>query len=275
MKLSESNPQGRLIDTLIADDEPLARNGLRELLKQESDFRVVAVCNDGQQAIDAVRQWKPDLLFLDIQMPEVSGFEVLNAIYPEFRPQVVFTTAYDQYALDAFEKHALDYLLKPFSQQRFRQSLQRAKAFFAARNTPDWSQLLNTWAESAGHELPSGAGGSYLQRIMLRTDKAIRFVDVGEIDWIEGADYCVNLHCGHKTYLYRESLKNLEARLDPGKFARIHKSAIVNLDAVTEIACHDSDDYRAIMVSGAVLPISRRRKRDLFQLGRERFGWKS
>lgn len=267
------------IRTIIVDDEPLARRGLRTLVERRPGFTVEAVCADGRDAIARIAELEPDLVLLDIQMPEISGFDVLARLPRETLPVVVFVTAYDEFAIRAFEVRALDYLLKPVSQQRLDEALDRAAARLRDRRLAEYgSTLLAAVAEiqarSGTTEVAPGAAG-HLERIMVRVGDAIRFVEVSDIEWIEGADYYVTLHAGGKEYLYRESLKHLEVRLDPGRFVRIHMSAIVNLARVREIRRGLAGEYEAILQSGRVLPVSRRRKKELLSLGASQFGLKA
>jgi len=273
------------IRTLVVDDEQLARRGLKTLVDRHPECTVVGVCADGREALARIAELKPDLVLLDIQMPEITGFDVLERLPPDQVPVVIFVTAYDEYAVRAFEVHALDYVLKPVSQQRLSEALDRAVAHVRGRKLAEYgSTLLAAVAEiqrrgegRPGAAAGAGAGapaGSGLDRIMVRVGESIQFVDVADIEWIEGADYYVTLHAGGKAHLYRESLKNLELRLDPGQFVRIHVSAIVNLAKVREIRRELGSDYEVVLASGRRLAVSRRRKKALLALGASRFGLK-
>lgn len=268
------------IRTVIVDDEPLARRGLASLVGRRHDFTVVAACADGRDAIGRIVDLKPDLVMLDVQMPEVTGFDVLAALPPEVVPVVIFVTAFDEYAIRAFEVRALDYLLKPVSQRRFNEALERAVVRLRDRRLAEYgTTLLAAVADiREGQTLASGGlapgTGNWLERIMVRVGDAIQFVEVADIDWIEGADYYVTLHAGDKQFLYRESLKHLEDRLDPARFVRIHVSAIVNLARVREIRRTFGREYLVKLASGRTLAVSRRRKRHLLELGAARFGLK-
>jgi len=268
------------VSTVIVDDELLARRGLKTLVERRPEFAVVSLCANGRDAIARVVELKPDLLLLDIQMPEISGFDVLERLPRDVLPVVVFVTAYDEYAIRAFDARALDYLLKPVSQKRLDEALDRALARVRDRKLAEYGQtLLDAVAEIQGGR-PGEAGtraapATRLERIMVKVGDAIQFVEVSDIEWIEGADYYVTLHAGGKEYLYRESLKHLEDRLDPAEFVRIHMSAIVNLAKVREIRRGFGGEYAVLLGSGKRLAVSRRRRKDLLDLGAARFGLKS
>lgn len=253
------------IRTVIVDDEPLAREGLRLLLKGEKDIEIVAECQDGPQAVEALRRQRPDLLLLDVQMPEMSGFEVLQQI-DKPPPAVIFTTAYDEFAVRAFEVHALDYLLKPFSNERFRQALQRARQRFQAsdRHLADQIRgLLNDYRQRA-EEAPK------TQRLAVKDGTRVVLLDVGEISWIEAADYYVRLHSDAGALMMRESLKKLERRLGKQRFARIHRSALVNLDRVRELRPSFGGDFFVILRDGTRLKLARSRRAELERLLKSR-----
>ena len=264
------------IRTIIVDDEPLARRGLATLVERREEFAVAAVCADGREAIARIAGLKPDLVLLDIQMPEISGFDVLERIPPDVLPVVIFVTAYDEHAIRAFEVRALDYLLKPVSEKRLDEALDRAASRVRDRRLAEYGAVLASAVAEIQHERGATAGGSAgerrLERIMISTGAAIQFVDVADIEWVEGADYYVTLHAGGKEYLYRESLKHLEERLDPGQFIRIHVSAIVNLAKVKEIRRTLRGEFQVVLAGGHKLPVSRRRRKDLINLGVTRFG---
>jgi len=198
------------VRALIAEDEPLSRRRLERLLRRRDDVETVGAARDGEEALAMIAVLAPDLLFLDIQMPGLGGFDVLREIGGHGRPFVIFTTAYDQYALRAFEVHALDYLLKPFDQMRLDAALDRA--------------------------LPLIRGSEWTQRFVVRSGGRILFLRAEEIDWIGAADNYVYLHARGAAHLVRMTLKSMEQKLDPSRFARVHRSTIVNLDAVREIA---------------------------------------
>ena len=268
------------IRTLIVDDEEIAREGMAMLLAGVSDFEVVGMSKNGKEALQQIQNLKPDLILLDIQMPEWSGFEVLKRIPKGYLPAVIFVTAYDEYALEAFEVQALDYLLKPVSQSRLNQALDRIRMLKKEEQLKAYGnallQSIDTLYQQSIHfskHKPSSTP-SYLERIMVKEQKRIHLVEVADIDWIEGADYYVYLHTPEADYLYRERLKTLETRLDPKQFLRIHNSAIVNLNKIKEIQVDDARDYHVILQNGKKLKTSRRRKKQLLTLGEKLFGLK-
>jgi two-component system LytT family response regulator len=266
----------RAIRTLIVDDEPLAREGLRLLLRGDPECELVGECGSGREALAAIRRLHPDLVFLDVQMPEQNGFEVLAALAPAERPAVVFVTAYDKYALRAFEVHALDYLLKPFDDQRFAEALGRAKKELRMAEVSVLSKRLLTLLEQyGGAEHGNGNGNAvgdgdkppgYVDRIAIKEIGRVVFLDVAEIDWIEAADYYVQLHVGKRSYLHRESMNHLEGRLDPEHFVRIHRSAIVNRGRVVELRSGGRRDLTVVLSGGAQLKVARRHRDKLQKL---------
>lgn len=243
---------------LLVDDEPLARRSLRHLLLADPDVEVVDECGDGAAAVAAIDELAPDLVFLDIQMPEVDGFEVLARLPAHLSPEIVFVTAYDRYAVRAFEVRALDYLLKPVARERFATALERAKRRVRRRAEPRWQSLAGA---------PTGRPpGAFLSRLPVRLNGRVRFVPVREIDWIEAADYCARLHVGSRSYLIRKSMQSLERDLDPTRFVRIHRSTIVAVDRVAELRRLDHGAYRVLMRDGTELRLSRGRRRALKRL---------
>lgn len=270
------------IRVLIVDDEPLARQTVRVLLREDPDVEVVGECANGRQAVEALQAQPVDLVFLDVQMPGMTGLEVIEAIGPAQMPVIIFTTAYDHYALRAFEVHALDYLLKPFDDDRFEAALGRAKAQVRQRTISELSQRLFSLLEDPAPSRPRPEGrpadtrpmdsraadsrspeGRYLTRIMIKGTGPIVFLKVDEIDWIEAADYYAELHVGGKTHLLRESLKSLEERLDPDLFMRIHRSTIVNLDRVQRLQPDARGDYEVVLRDGTAVRLGRGRKEEL------------
>lgn len=238
---------------VLVDDEPLARQTLRLLALRDPEVVVVAECRNGAEAVAAVREHRPDLLFLDVQMPELDGFDVL-AVLGEEAPAIVFVTAYDQYALRAFEVHAVDYLLKPFTDERFEKALVRAKGLARPAGRAEARDRLTRLA--AAHRAAT-------RRFMVRSAGRVVFLKAEEIDWIEAADYYARLHVGSATYLLRESMNDLEAALDPEAFVRIHRSAIVNLDRVREMQPLARGELVVILADGTRLRMSRSRREDL------------
>jgi two-component system LytT family response regulator len=217
------------VRTLIVDDEPLAREGVRMLLEEDAEIAIIGESADGREAIKAIAEQMPDLVFLDVQMPEMTGFDVLAAVGAERLPAVIFVTAYDNYALAAFEVHALDYLLKPFTRGRFLKALERAKARLRQTGDDNLSRRLAALLQDVS------PGEKYLERIVIKEAGRVTFLGVGEIDWIEAADTYVRLHVGGKSYLIRGTMGGLEAKLDPAKFLRVQRSAIVNLSRIKEL----------------------------------------
>lgn len=240
--------------TLIVDDEPLARERVRMMLGTHDDVAVVGEYGDGQQAIDAIRLHRPDLVFLDVQMPRVDGFGVLRALEGEVMPYVVFVTAYDQYALKAFEVHALDYVLKPFNAERFAQALQRARAAIASRNEQeagvDKDRLRSLVASLTAEQREK-------QRIVVKSSGRVFFVKVDDIDWIEAEGNYVRLHMGAQSHLLRETMKGMESVLDASQFIRIHRSTIVNADRIRELQPLFHGEYAVILRDGTRLVASR------------------
>lgn len=223
---------------LIVDDEPLARQTVRMLLESDREMTVAGDCS-GIDAVEMIAREKPDVLFLDIQMPEVDGFEVLERAGVDSVPAVIFVTAYDEYALRAFDVHALDYLLKPFDDRRFYAAVARAKAQVKARTTP-----------------------SYARRFCVRTREKVLFVKADDIEWIEAADYYSSFHIGGKSYLLRQTMAELERQLDPAKFVRVHRSAIVNIERVQELHPLFRGDGVLVLQDGTRLRLSRARREE-------------
>jgi two-component system, LytTR family, response regulator len=231
----------RKVRTLVVDDEPLARSNLTVLLRLDPEIEIVSECGSGMEALAEIRKSKPDLVFLDVQMPECDGFDVLEMLGRDMPPAVVFVTAYDQYALRAFESGALDYLLKPFDNARFDRALARAKDRLAhGRNPPQTTEWLSV--KSAGQ---------------------VTFLKIAEIDWIDAADYYSCLHVGGKTHLLRRSLSELDQELDPNVFCRIHRSTIVKLDRVRSLKLNENGEYDVLLDNGAMLRLSRRYRKQL------------
>lgn len=252
------------IRALLVDDEPVAREGLRVLLANDPEIEVVGECADGREAVEAIRELAPHLVFLDVQMPELDGFGVIDEVGADEMPVVVFVTAYDQYALRAFDVAALDYLLKPYDDERFATAVTRAKTQIREGAVGALSRQLIALLESqagvaAGRPLPSG----YLQRVMLKTAGRVVFLKVDEIDWIEAEGDYVRLHVGGNTHLLRDTMKRLEEQLDPSKFARTHRSSIVNLERIKELHPYFHGDYVILLKDGTELKLSRSRRQAL------------
>jgi len=248
------------IRTIIADDENLARKKLRLLLSSESGVNVIAECRDGRQTVAAVQAHQPDLLLLDIQMPDLDGFQVLEQLSPAELPVVVFTTAYDHYAIRAFEAHALDYLLKPFNQERLHRALERVKV-----------ELLKTHEHSVKTRILDLLGKTksetpQLNRLVIRTAGRVVFLELDEVDWIEAAANYVKLHVGKESFLLREGIGHISAKLDPERFVRIHRSSIVNVRRIRELQPCDSGEYIAVLRDGKELSCSRGCRPQLLKL---------
>jgi two-component system LytT family response regulator len=239
------------IRTLIVDDEPVARSRLLDLLKSEPDLTVVGECVNGATAVAAIESTEPDLVFLDIQMPELNGFDVARAVGPERMPVVVFVTAYDEYALQAFEVHAVDYLLKPYSAERLKVSVNHARSLVAQRR----ATMLN---EQLLARLPENRPrSSHRERILVKSSGRIYFVRTGDIDWCEAAGNYIRLHAGHHEHLIRDTMTRFEADLDPRRFVRIHRSTIVNIDRIQEMRPLFNGEYVVMLYGGARLTMSR------------------
>ncbi|HZI41850.1 MAG TPA: LytTR family transcriptional regulator DNA-binding domain-containing protein [Gemmatimonadaceae bacterium] len=254
------------IRALLVDDEPLALRRLRRLLAGERDIQIVDECTEGRAAAEAIRRQTPDLVFLDIQIPELDGFQVLDSLVPEQLPVVVFVTAYDEHALRAFDAHALDYLLKPVGRDRFRESLDRARERVLERRAAGVvdARLLALHSERTATSDRTSA--RCLTRIAIKADGRAFFVRTEDVDWIEAADNYVRLHVGSASHLVRESLRVLETKLDPEAFLRVHRSAMVNIDAIRELQPWFHGDHVIILRSGARLTCSRRYDERLRQM---------
>jgi two-component system LytT family response regulator len=248
------------IRAVIVDDEPLARQRIRSLLVEAEDVEVIAECANGKEAIQAIEESPPDLLFLDIQMPELDGFDVLQAIGVGHVPVVIFVTAYDQFALRAFEAHALDYLLKPFDDERFEAALQRARERIRQQQGGDLDRRLRALLE----EVRGDRG--YLQRLVVPTGHRSVFIRTEEIDWIEAERNYIRLHVGGRAYLLRESLSRIESALDPTTFCRIHRSTIVNIDRIQAVESLFGGEYLVVLHDGRKLTSGRSYRRNLHAL---------
>ncbi|MEM1041749.1 MAG: LytTR family DNA-binding domain-containing protein [Bacteroidota bacterium] len=267
-------PLDRPLRVLIVDDEPPARKRLARLLKGQDGFETAGECANGREALDAIGAEQPDLVLLDVQMPELSGLEVLEALDPETMPVVVFVTAYDQHALRAFELHAVDYLLKPFDDERFEVAIGRAKARIERGHLAGLSRRLLTLLRSVEggpgepDELvePSAPAQAPTDRLAIRSGDRLLIVKVEQIDWIEGAGVYAKLHVGPKTHLIRETLTNLAEQLDPERFVRIHRSTIVNRDRVRELRSYFHGEYIVILEDATQLKLSRTYRDSLDQI---------
>jgi len=236
---------------LIVDDEPLARERVKRFLAGEPDVEVIGECSDGIQTVEAIETLKPDLIFLDIQIPEADGFAVIEKIGVEKLPPVIFITSYDQYALRAFDVHAVDYLLKPYNQERFQLALERARAQLQNGQTDVLDERLRSLLESLKPEQ------KYLERLMIKSSGRVIFLRTEEIEWIEAEGNYLRIHAGREAYMLRETMNNLAARLDPNKFARIHRSTLVNIERIKELQPMFGGDYVVILHNGTQLTLSR------------------
>lgn len=237
---------------IIVDDEPLARERIRSLLECEKDCPIVAECGNGPDAVTAIRKLAPDLVFLDVQMPGMDGFEVLRSLQGERLPLVIFVTAYDQHAVKAFEVHALDYLLKPFKPARFTETLARARQTLALRQTEAATQnLLQMLARAE-------PAREYLTRIPVRTGDRILVVKTSQVEYIEAAGNYAILHVGKESHILRETLTSLEEKLDPRKFLRINRSTIVSLDQIKEFRPLFKGEHAVVLHNGKQFTMTRR-----------------
>jgi two-component system, LytTR family, response regulator len=236
------------VRVLVADDEAVARRRMRRLIAAEPDVALVGECGDGASALQAITRDRPDIVFLDVQMPELDGFEVVRAAWPTGLPGVVFVTAFDRYALRAFDVHAIDYLLKPFTRERFRLALSRARDRVERRGADDNMAALLDYLR---------ASRRYPSRVAVRAGDRFVVVDWRDVDWVEAADNYVKLHVGAKTHLLRETLASIEKQLDPARFARIHRSAIVQLDRVVELHPASHGDVDVVLRGGTRLSLTR------------------
>jgi two-component system LytT family response regulator len=236
---------------VIVDDEPLARERLASLLSAEQDIEIVAQCRDGEEAVAAIDQHSPDLVFLDVQMPGLNGFEVIEAVGGEKMPLVIFVTAYDQHALRAFQVRALDYLLKPFDRERFRDALQRARTHIQRDETGDLGRRLLALVKDLRRDQPK------TDRLVVKSGGRLFFLRTDEIDWVEAAGNYVRLHVGPTSHLLRETMNAIEGRLDPEKFFRIHRSRIVNMERIQEMQPWLNGEYAVVLRTGTRLTLSR------------------
>lgn len=249
---------------VFADDEPLSRATMRKLLARDPNIKVVAECANGVEVVDAVRSERPDILILDIQMPGLTGFEVVEELEDEGPPVIVFATAYDQYALHAFEVHAVDYLLKPFDDERFEKAMERAKLRAERESRAVVGEQLSGLLETLNKdrtEQPSSEPA--LTRLTIHREGRVDVVNTEDLVWIESADQYVMLHTAQGEFLMREAMSNLERRLDPQRFLRIHRSAIVALDQVRSLERLGSGVGRVQLLSGLWLPVARSRMASL------------
>ena len=261
----------RPITVLVADDEPLARRRLLRLLRAEPGIDVVAECKGGREAVEQILARAPDLVFLDIQMPDLDGFGVIAEVGAERMPAVVFVTAYDQYALRAFEVHAFDYLLKPFEGERFHAALSRVRGFLSARRRegyPGEEQLRRLLAEVLGRDGDAAAkpASPFFERVAVKSDGGTRILQIADVDWFETDGNYVRVHVGKNTYLIRSTANRLQEELDPARFARIHRRFLVNVDRVVGLEPWFGGDAVVLLRDGTKLRLSRNFKEEF--LGR-------
>ena len=272
--------KGKTLRVLIVDDEALARQRLEDLLRHQENVEIVGFADNGEAAIGAIRALRPDLVFLDVQMPGATGIDVIRTIGAAQMPATVFVTAYDQYALKAFDLAAIDYLVKPFDDERFEQAFARARRLIELEEVDRLSEQLLAVLQSGGHAGAAGglgasavpaAGGTptaggkpeYLERIAVETRGQVRVVPVGEIEYITASGPYAELHANGRAHVIRERMQMLEERLDPAKFFRIHRSAIVRLDQIETLLRDPGGDYGVKLRSGVQLSVSRNRVEQL------------
>ena len=248
------------IRALIVDDEPLARRGIRQLLAREPDVTVVGEARDGREALRALKTLQPTLVFLDVQMPEMDGFSVLRAHGAERLPLVIFVTAHDEFAVRAFDAHAIDYVVKPLREARFADAVERARQRLRSDDAVAMSRQLADFLAGVGGR---AAGRSANTRIIVPTSSGQLVLDAAEIDWIEADDYYAAIHARGRRHLIRESLASLAARLDSTRFVRVHRGAIVSLDRVRALRTQATGETVAVLRDGTRVPVSRRRREQL------------
>lgn len=254
------------IRILIADDEPLARQRLEDLLRHEPGVEIVGTAADGASAIEGIRQLRPDLVFLDVQMPGGTGLDVVRAIGSDEMPATIFVTAFDQYALSAFDVAAVDYLVKPFDDERFEQAFRRARRLLELEGMERLRRRLLAVLQAPDSEAappPGQPEGGYLERIAVEMRGKVRVVPVAQIDYITASGPYAELHVGERTYVIREAMQMLEDRLDPAHFLRVHRSAIVRIDLVETLFKGAGGDYEVQLRSGVRLRVSRSRREEL------------
>lgn len=260
---------------LIVDDEPIARRRISRLLKLEDDVEVIDEVGNGTDAVTAIREQHPDLVFLDVQMPDMDGFGVVSSLDPDAMPAVVFVTAYNEYAVKAFDVNAVDYLLKPFDPERFRAAFNRARSNLEQKSSAEAGRrikalLEEVLGEERAHAIAAGTAGNgapaapasvprarYLDRLMVKHDGRVFFVKVADVDWFEASGNYVRIHAGRASHLIRETMHGIESQLDPNQFARIHRAVIVNLDRIRELQPWFAGDYIVILRDGRQLKLSR------------------
>ena len=247
------------IRALIVDDEALARKFIRRMLKDDREIEVVGEASNGKEAVAMIGKHHPDVVFLDVQMPEMNGFEVLESIQADHLPEIIFTKAYEQYSIRAFELHALDYLLKPFDQARFKDAIKHAKERFRSERQQDGRLQIGALLESIRNK------PEYLDRVVIKSGGRITFLNTREINWIEADDKYVHLHTDKTNPMVRQTLSAMETQLDPKKFRRIHRSAIVNVERIKELQPLFNGEHSIVLENGTRLTLSRNYKDKMFE----------
>ncbi|HQU85101.1 MAG TPA: LytTR family DNA-binding domain-containing protein [Pyrinomonadaceae bacterium] len=248
------------IKTLIVDDEPLARDRVRRFLRDEKEIEIVGEAGNGAEAIEFIKKENPELVFLDIQMPEKNGFEVIKSLDAKSLPTIIFVTAYDNYALQAFDASALDYLLKPFNRERFSRAVARACEHIENKKRGNLDERIASLIADLKTEK------KYLERLVVKSVGRVFFLKTDEIDWIEAAGNYLKLHVGRESHLIRETMNSIESKLDPDKFLRIHRSTIVNIDRIKELHPMFSGDYDVVLQTGAKITLSRNYRERFLEL---------
>ncbi len=251
-----------IIKVLVIDDESLARDLIIEMLKDFDEVQIIGECSDGLEAVETIENLRPDLIFLDVQMPVLNGLEVLEKLKDIYLPEIIFVTAYDNYAIRAFDFHAIDYLLKPFSRARFEQAFSHAKERISQQNLSETNEQISVLLENYQNKTP------HLQRIFVKENGRVILLEPETVDWIEAEDKYLTLHTANKKYLVRQTLNSIEAEIDSNIFLRIHRSTIVNLMRVKEIHPLFNGEFVLILKDGTKLTLSRNYKNRFF----ERFG---
>ncbi len=250
----------KAITALIVDDEQPGRHKIREMLKHESTIEIIGECTNGADAVEAIQSKKPDLVFLDVQMPEMDGFGVIKKLGVSNLPEIIFVTAYDHYALQAFEVHALDYLLKPFDKERFQNALQRAKDRVLQRDQSAMGQKLLSMLQEIK------LNQKHSDRLVVKSEGKVFFLKTDEIDWIEAAGNYVRLHAGGESHLLRETMSGIQKKLNPNQFIRIHRSTFVNIEQIKELQPWFHGEYVVILKEGTQLTMSRGYRNNLTEL---------
>ncbi|MGZ7030957.1 MAG: LytR/AlgR family response regulator transcription factor [Thermoanaerobaculia bacterium] len=265
--MAEALNEAKTVRVLIADDEPLARQRIEDLLSRETKIEIAGTAATGPETVEAIRKLAPDLVFLDVQMPGLTGLQVVDAIGAEEMPLTIFTTAYDQFALKAFDRAAVDYLVKPFDDERFVQALRRARHSIELEEVGRMTKRLLSLLQSAEQAPPPAEApkNDYLERISVESRGQLRVVPVSKIDYITASGPYAELHVGDKTWAIRERMQTLEERLDPAVFFRIHRSAIVRLDRIDTLLRAAGGDYAVKLKDGTELSLSRAKREELEQ----------